>query len=192
MGIFYGMVARGNVVLAEFDSTQTNANSIARQLLEKIPNGNTSSNASYSHDRFIFHIKINDGLTVVCMADDAYGRRIPFAFLEDIHQRFVKTYGRAIHSASAYAMNDEFSRILSQQLEIYSNDPNIDRLNRLQGEMIQVRTVMMDNIEKVLERGDRLTLLVEKTSAIQGNALRFRRQSRSFKSTMWWRNFKLT
>ncbi|KAF2287240.1 hypothetical protein GH714_039423 [Hevea brasiliensis] len=59
--------------------------------------------------------------------------RIPFAFLEDIHQRFVRTYGCAIHSAQAYAMNDEFSRVLSQQMEYYSNDPNADRINRLKG-----------------------------------------------------------
>jgi vesicle-associated membrane protein 7 len=34
--------------------------------------------------------------------------RIPFAFLEDIHRRFVKTYGRATLTALSYAMNDEF------------------------------------------------------------------------------------
>ena len=64
--------------------------------------------------------------------------RIPFAFLEDIHQRFVRNYGRAVHSAQAYGMNDEFSRVLSQQMEYYSNDPNADRINRLKGEMSQV------------------------------------------------------
>ncbi|KAF3453748.1 hypothetical protein FNV43_RR04189 [Rhamnella rubrinervis] len=123
-------------------------------------------------------------------ADDEEGR-IPFAFLEDIYQRFVKTYGRAILSASAYAMNEEFSRVLSQQMDHYSNDPNADRLNRLKGEMNQVRNVMIDNIEKVLERGDRLALLVEKTTTMQSNSVRFKRQSRRFKNTLWWRNFKL-
>lgn len=64
--------------------------------------------------------------------------RIPFAFLEDVHQRFVRTYGRAVLSAQAYGMNDEFSRVLSQQMEYYSNDPNADRINRIKGEMNQV------------------------------------------------------
>ena len=43
--------------------------------------------------------------------------RIPFAFLEDIHGKFVKTYGRAALTALAYAMNDEFSRVLSKQMD---------------------------------------------------------------------------
>lgn len=191
MTILYALVARGSVVLAEFSTTSTNASAISRQILEKIP-GNDDSNVSYSQDRYIFHVKRTDGLTVLCMADDSAGRRIPFAFLEDIHGKFVKTYGRAVHSALAYAMNDEFSRVLSQQIEFYSNDPNADRINRLKGEMSQVRNVMIENIDKVLERGDRLELLVDKTETMQGNTFRFRKQTRRFKNAVWWRNVKLT
>ncbi|KAI4379495.1 hypothetical protein MLD38_005784 [Melastoma candidum] len=192
MGILYAMVARGHMVLSEFSSTTTNASVIARQILDKLPPGNVDSNSSYSQDRYIFHVKRTDGLTALCMADDASERRIPFTFLEDVHKQFVKKYGRAILTAAPYAMNEEFSRILGQEMERYSTDPNADRLNRLKGEMSQVRTVMINNIEKVLERGDRLALLVDKTTALQGNTLRFRKQSRRFKNTMWWENFKLT
>ncbi|XP_042504468.1 vesicle-associated membrane protein 711-like [Macadamia integrifolia] len=191
MAILYALVARGSVVLAEFTATSTNANAIARQILEKIP-GNDDSHVSYSQDRYIFHVNRTDGLTVLCMADDTAGRRIPFAFLEDIHQRFVKTYGRAVLTAQAYGMNEEFSRVLSQQIDYYSNDPNADRINRLKGEMSQVRNVMIENIDKVLERGDRLELLVDKTAHMQGNTFRFRKQVRRFKNSVWWRNVKLT
>lgn len=178
------------MILAEFSVTPTNASSISRQILDKIP-GNDDSHVSYSQDRYIFHVKRTDGLTVLCMADDTAGRRIPFAFLEDIHQRFVRTYGRAVHSANPYGMNDEFSRVLSQQMEYYSNDPNADRINRLKGEMSQVRNVMIENIDKVLERGDRLELLVDKTTNMQGNTMRFRKQARRFRNTAWWKNVKL-
>ena len=64
--------------------------------------------------------------------------RIPFAFLEDIHSKFMKTYGRASQTALAYAMNDEFSRVLNQQMEYYSNDPSADQINRMKGELSQV------------------------------------------------------
>ncbi|XP_019464688.1 PREDICTED: vesicle-associated membrane protein 711-like isoform X1 [Lupinus angustifolius] len=192
MGILYGMVGRGHVVLAEFNATQSNASGIAKQILEKINEGSNDSNVSYSHDRYVFHVKRTDGLIVLCMADHAFGRTVPFAFLEDIHQKFVKTYGRAIISAPGYAMNEEFSRVLSQQIDYYSNNPNADRLNRLKGEMTQVKTVMIDNIEKVLERGGRLEMLVEKTSAMNNNSIRFKRQSRRYRNNMWWNNVRLT
>ncbi|KAL8543954.1 hypothetical protein ACS0TY_004486 [Phlomoides rotata] len=63
-----------------------------------------------------------------------------------------------------YLQTDEFSRVIGQQMEYYSNDPNTDRINRLKGEMSYVRNVMIENIDKVLERGDRLELLVDKTT----------------------------
>ncbi|CAI8586700.1 unnamed protein product [Vicia faba] len=191
MGILYALVARGTVVLAEFTGTTTNASAIARQILEKIPGAN-DTHVSYSQDRYIFHVKRTDGLTVLCMADENAGRRIPFAFLEEIHQKFVRAYGRAVLSAQAYGMNDEFSRVLSQEMEYFSSDPNADRINRLKGEMSQVRNVMIENIDKVLDRGDRLELLVDKAANMQGNTFRFRKQARRFRSNVWWRNVKLT
>ena len=64
--------------------------------------------------------------------------RVPFLFLEDIHSKFMKTYGRASQTALAYAMNDEFSRVLNQQMDYYSNNPNADQINRMKGELSQV------------------------------------------------------
>ncbi|KAL8158738.1 hypothetical protein V2J09_000275 [Rumex salicifolius] len=190
MTILYALVARGSVVLAEFTATATNASSIAKQILEKIA-GTSDTNVSYSQDRYIFHVKCTDGLTVLCMAEESSGRRIPFAFLEDMHQRFVRTYGRSIITAPAYGMNDEFSRVLSQQIDYYSNDPSADRMNRIKGEMNQVKNVMIENIDKVLDRGERLELLVDKTSTLQTNTFRFKRQARRFRTTVWWRNCRL-
>jgi vesicle-associated membrane protein 7 len=64
--------------------------------------------------------------------------RIPFAFLEEISTRFSKTYGRVAQTALAYAMNDEFSRVLSQQMEYFSSNPNADTINRVRGEIAEV------------------------------------------------------
>ncbi|KAA3476882.1 vesicle-associated membrane protein 711-like protein isoform X1 [Gossypium australe] len=197
MGILYGMVARGQVVLAEFSATQTNASVVARLILDKMKEVKNNSISSFSHHPYIFHVKGTDGLTVLCMADDASGRITPFAFLEDIHKKFVKTFGRAVHSASAYAMNDEFSRVLCQQIDHFSRNPNVDRLNRLKGEMNQV-LFQIYLCSFALERGDRLALLVEKAitmqQPMQGNnsTVALKRKARSYKNAMWWRDCKFT
>lgn len=61
--------------------------------------------------------------------------RIPFTYLEDIQMRFVKNYGKVAPFAPAYAMNDEFSRVLHQQMEFYSSNPSADTLNRVRSEV---------------------------------------------------------
>jgi vesicle-associated membrane protein 7 len=72
MAILYALVARGTVVLSEFTATSTNASTIAKQILEKVP-GDNDSNVSYSQDRYVFHVKRTDGLTVLCMAEETAG-----------------------------------------------------------------------------------------------------------------------
>eukprot|EP00262_Sarcandra_glabra_P010522 TRINITY_DN2580_c0_g1_i1.p1 TRINITY_DN2580_c0_g1~~TRINITY_DN2580_c0_g1_i1.p1 ORF type:complete len:170 (+),score=19.65 TRINITY_DN2580_c0_g1_i1:45-512(+) len=125
------------------------------------------------------------------MANDTFGRRIPFSYLEDIHMRFMKNYGRVAHSALAYSMNDEFSRVLHQQMEYFSSNPSADTINRLQGEVSEIHTIMVDNIEKILERGDRIELLVDKTATMQGNAFHFKKQSKRLRRALGMKNAKL-
>jgi vesicle-associated membrane protein 7 len=135
--------------------------------------------------------------------------------------RFIKNYGRVARSALAYAMNDEFSRVLHQQMEFFSSNPSADTLNRLRGEvseastcfirlifleknilsfqhpfcvqlqLLQIHTVMVDNIDKILDRGDRISLLVDKTSTMQDSAFHFRKQSKSLRRALWMKNVKL-
>lgn len=190
MPLLYGVVARGTVVLAEYSVVAGNASTIARRILEK--SGTSGDNRiSYTQDRHVFHILRSEGLTFLCVADAQFGRRIPFAFLDDIQMRFLKTYGRIAQTALAYAMNDEFSRVLAQQLEYFSNNPNSDAINRVRGEIGEMKAVMMENIDKVLDRGDRIGLLVDKTNGLNSTAIGFKKQARALKRALWWKNAKL-
>ncbi|GLT81992.1 hypothetical protein SLE2022_004100 [Rubroshorea leprosula] len=190
MAILYAVVARGTVVLAEFSAVTGNAGAVARRILEKLPN-QADSRLCLSQDRYVFHVLRSDGLTFLCMANDTFGRRIPFSYLEDIHMRFMKNYGRVAPYAPAYAMNDEFSRVLHQQMEFFSSNPSADTLNRVRGEVGEIRSIMVENIEKVLERGDRIELLVDKTATMQDSAFHFRKQSKTLRRAIWMKNAKL-
>jgi vesicle-associated membrane protein 7 len=76
--IEYAVVARGAVVLAEHGAAGSNAGAVARQVLERLPDGGNDCNVSYTQDLHVFHVKRTDGITALCMADDAAGRKCPF------------------------------------------------------------------------------------------------------------------
>ena len=48
----------------------------------------------------------------------------------------------------------------------------------------------MKNINKVLERGEKIDLLVDKTDRMKNTANKFARTSRNLKNQMWWRNIQ--
>ncbi|KAJ8568492.1 hypothetical protein K7X08_028025 [Anisodus acutangulus] len=56
---------------------------------------------------------------------------------------------------------------------------------------LELRTIMVDNIEKILERGDRIELLVDKTATMQDSVFHFRKQSKRLRRALWMKNAKL-
>ncbi|KAF9111057.1 Vesicle-associated membrane protein [Mortierella sp. AM989] len=145
MSIIYALVAKGSVILAEYTNSSGNFTTVTEAILEKIPPNN--SKLTYVYDRYLFHYICEDGLTYMCMADDSFGRRIPFAFLQDIKERFLTQYSResALSAQVPYAMN-EFSKTIAKQMEYYSTNPEADRIKQVQGEIEQVKDVMVHNI----------------------------------------------
>jgi len=66
-----------------------------------------------------------------------------------------------------------------------------DALRNVQSEIAGVREIMTENIERVLERGERINLLVDKTDRLGGSAADFRVRSRGLRRQMWWKNVRL-
>eukprot|EP00002_Diphylleia_rotans_P017554 TRINITY_DN3407_c0_g4_i1.p1 TRINITY_DN3407_c0_g4~~TRINITY_DN3407_c0_g4_i1.p1 ORF type:complete len:219 (-),score=60.15 TRINITY_DN3407_c0_g4_i1:110-766(-) len=190
MPIIYSLVARDTCVLAEFSGVSGNFPVVTRRILEKIQPENTRM--SYVYDRHIFHYIVDDRLTYLCLADEEFGRRIPFLFLEDIKSRFKAQYGDRGKSAIAFGMNEEFSRVLQRQMDHFSNNPSADKISQVRGDIEEVRSAMVQNIEKVLQRGEKLDLLVDKTENLNQQAFKFKKQSTKLKRAMCFQNVKIT
>jgi vesicle-associated membrane protein 7 len=47
---------------------------------------------------------------------------------------------------------------------------------------------MVQNVEQILSRGERIELLVDKTDVMAGQATAFRRGARAVRRQMWWKN----
>ncbi|KAG2215125.1 hypothetical protein INT46_006511 [Mucor plumbeus] len=189
MSLIYGLVARGATILAEHTNSSGNFATVTQAILEKIPPNN--SKLTYVYDRYLFHYICEDGITYMCMADDSFGRRIPFIFLQDLKEKFLNTYGKnRAFEAPPYGLN-EFSRVIEKQMEYFSTNPSADRLKQVHGEIEQVKDVMVHNIERVLERGERIELLVDKTDNLNQQAFAFKKRSTQLKRAMWWKNTKI-
>ena len=193
MTILYALVARGKTVLSEFTFTSGNFPTITRLLLGRIDMAR-SGKMSYIYDQYVFHYVCEEGLLYLCMCDDpdSQKRRVPFAFLEDVKRRFLAAYGDVAQTAIAFAMNLEFSRVLQQQMELF-NGPMGDRqqFSAVHQKLDDVKNVMVQNIEMVLERGEKLELLVDKTDRLNTTAFNFEKSSRKLKEAMFWKKVKL-
>jgi vesicle-associated membrane protein 7 len=76
-------------------------------------------------------------------------------------------------------------------MHTYNTSPPADELTRAQTELNQVKDIMVQNVEQILSRGERIELLVDKTDTMAHQATAFRRGARSVRRQMWWRNSKV-
>lgn len=90
-------------------------------------------------------------------------------------------------TALAYELDVEFAPVLEERAAHYS-DPKTDQIQRIQGDVENLRGIMVSNIEQVLERGEQLEVLVDKTDVLDSSALVFKRGASEMRRIMWWKN----
>lgn len=176
MPILYSVVARQDTLLAEYSSSSGNFSTVATRILAKIALTEGSRQA-YAYDRHIFNYVVSGGLVFLCMTDEKFEKRLAFAFLDDVKRRWSVTFGQRGASAARFAMNDEFARVLQKQMDFYSNDASADKLSAINKNVDEVKGIMVSNIEKVLDRQEKIELLVDKTDNLNQNAFKFKKSS---------------
>ncbi|KAH8051566.1 SNAP receptor [Aureococcus anophagefferens] len=65
-----------------------------------------------------------------------------------------------------------------RQMHFYNSDPSSDELAKVKTQLDDVRHVMVENVEKVLERGEKIELLVDKTDRLTQQAFKFENTSK--------------
>jgi len=161
-------------------------------ILSKIPPNN--SKLTYVWEQYLFHHVSEGGFTYLVMADDSAGRRMPFAFLAELQRAFTSlpSSSTSLSSLPAHGLQGSFSPIIAGLMETYNTAPPTDELARAQTELNQVKDIMVQNVEQILSRGERIELLVDKTDNMANQATAFRRGARGVRRQMWWKNSKIT
>ncbi|XP_020260362.1 vesicle-associated membrane protein 727-like [Asparagus officinalis] len=206
--LIYSFVAKGTVVLAEHTSFSGNFSTIAVQCLQRLPPN--SNKYTYSCDGHTFNFLLDRGFVFLVVADEAVGRSVPFVFLERVRDDFMKRYGSSIsvedqhpladdedddlfedRFSIAYQLDRGFGPVLREHMQYCISHPEeMGKLSKLKAQITEVKGVMMENIEKVLDRGEKIELLVDKTENLQFQADSFQRQGRQLRRKMWLDNLK--
>ncbi|CAG9326729.1 unnamed protein product [Blepharisma stoltei] len=190
--IIYTLVASDDSTtpLAEVAVAEGNFQLLALKLLAKVKR---NSSASYAYEnKYMFHYHNENGFTFLCMADAGFSNRTAYLFLFDVKDRFYEKFGDKARNAIGFSANKEFSEIMKQRINYFNSDPSADKLKTARGNIEKTKDIMIENIDKVLARGEKIELLVSKTAYMSESAVTMRKQAVKVKRHMWWKNAKLT
>lgn len=206
--LLYACIAHHSTILTEHASSAVaNTSQLVTTILPKIQH-ETAQKLTYTHANYNVHYIADAppsnsradqlsgaGLTYLVVANASLSRRIAFGFLVEIKKRFLaahdpeRTDFAALPAYGAAAFNSQLKQLLLEYGTTKAGQE--DAISNVQSEIDNVRGIMTENIERVLERGERIDLLVDKTDRLGGSARDFRVRSRGLRRRMWWKNVKL-
>jgi vesicle-associated membrane protein 7 len=111
----------------------------------------------------IFYIR-KGGFLFFCVADLQTCDRIVWNFLDDLEVSFMKSDMK------------KCTELIKEKL-IFHNDPQNDSINRVQNKVNSLKELMISNIEKLLDRGEKLQDMEDITNEIADSAKEFQRGS---------------
>ncbi|XP_028851896.1 vesicle-associated membrane protein 8 [Denticeps clupeoides] len=67
----------------------------------------------------------------------------------------------------------------------------VDKVKALKSQVDGVKTIMTQNVDRILARGERLDDLMDKSEDLQAGAQNFKHTSQKVARSYWWKNVKM-
>mmetsp|Transcript_72102 Transcript_72102/g.181787 ORF Transcript_72102/g.181787 Transcript_72102/m.181787 type:complete len:253 (-) Transcript_72102:39-797(-) len=198
--LLYALVARSTgqgatpeaTVLAEHAA----ADGISKEVLIQNLLKNIESSEvwqSYFYDKYGFHclMEVETGLRFVCLADKDMGRRLPCGLLCSLQESFNQWYGPPeVAAALPGGMQADFNEEIKTLVNKY-NAPDADRVTVLSEKVRGINNTLAESMEKIMERQEKIDVLVDRSQMLHGAATSFRRDAARLQRKLWWKNARV-
>jgi len=195
------MITTGRRVLVEhFDGTFANCapgnlEAIAKKVLAKMDDH--QSRLSFAVDSYMVHYIAVDGFVYLTTTNREMSRGVAFAFLENLKRRFQGMFppGNQLPEQWKVAMEakpvlEALMSSVNQTIVQDKRRPEDNKTQQAHRTIDEVKVVMMENIEKVIDRGEKMDSLLDKSADLATSSGSFKRSSKRLADELWWSNMK--
>jgi len=192
--ILYCFMGRGRTVWADHQASSSlqQPQKTASQMLAKL-----SKEGKYtfqlSDSRTSFCLVDHLGVVFGCVASSAQlTSTAAMVFLGDLQEQFYCQFGAQEVQTCAENTTQfrRFSLTMKKAMEIAYSGGSA-KIANVKKQIEDTRIIMSENIDKVLERGERLEDVMDKSEQMRDTADAFRKKGRELRRKMWWQNTKM-
>jgi vesicle-associated membrane protein 7 len=100
------------------------------------------------------------------MTENHIDKSLAFAFLNDLRKKFLQTFDYdKVAIAIAHQFKD-FNPSIAQLINYYNTNPQLTKTGEIIKELNEAKEVMVENIEKLLQRQDMMNIVVLKSEGL--------------------------
>lgn len=146
---------------------QSNIVSLARDIIKTIPIDTFDPDSDPDPDtHYVITEKINDIELVI------YGKTCSKYYIVITD----KSYPSYIARQLLYLI--ENTNNVSKNFEEYKNPEKVDKIIRIKSELEEAKTIILDSVDKLLERGENLENLIQKAKQLEVSSIKFNDRAR--------------
>eukprot|EP00560_Eucampia_antarctica_P008153 CAMPEP_0197825830 /NCGR_PEP_ID=MMETSP1437-20131217/2864_1 /TAXON_ID=49252 ORGANISM="Eucampia antarctica, Strain CCMP1452" /NCGR_SAMPLE_ID=MMETSP1437 /ASSEMBLY_ACC=CAM_ASM_001096 /LENGTH=189 /DNA_ID=CAMNT_0043425999 /DNA_START=159 /DNA_END=725 /DNA_ORIENTATION=+ len=173
---YVARVSDGLPLVASFSPSSANLEeekNQAKQILRKLTTGPTSRMSIDTGRNFCFHYVIRDNLCFLTLTETSYPKRLAFLYLEEVaHALWEELLNQ--NTQNPRAVIDSISRpyaliqydtLLAKYQRDFADPTTKQNSSKLSQDLSDITSIMKQNIEQVLDRGEKL----EHVSKISSN-----------------------
>ena len=105
-----------------------------------------------------------DSLVGICVSDQSYPNQVAHRLLTNVLDKFTEDIPKQqwIHNKEVTGFSDE----LEKYLKHYRNPEKADPLTKIQTNLEETKIIILDSIQAILERGEKLDDMVERSQKL--------------------------
>eukprot|EP01012_Entosiphon_sulcatum_P033656 TRINITY_DN42619_c0_g1_i1.p1 TRINITY_DN42619_c0_g1~~TRINITY_DN42619_c0_g1_i1.p1 ORF type:complete len:224 (+),score=41.51 TRINITY_DN42619_c0_g1_i1:52-723(+) len=178
--VLYCAVASGTEIRAEHPQA-VHLRAVALRILRELP-GRQDTRLAYAYDCYRFHCVVFNEVVYICVTQERLGNqhRIAYSLLEDLKAAYL----------SGTSSKHLLEQMIERRMEHYNSGKG-DKLKMVMQQVEQVKVTMLENVEKVIERGEKIDMLMDKTSRMNSESFKFRQAATRTKRQMCFGHFRL-
>ena len=147
-----------------------------------------SNNFIYINLSYKFYYDDEDDLTFLCMGEKL-DTEVAFSYLSDLKKKLLTTYdNKTIRSSFSYQLKD-FSGEIKKLANSYEINPT-SKIGMLKERLTETTEILHDNVEKLLQRGEKLNIIAQKSSRLRESSDDFVKNIQEIKRRQKWRKYR--
>eukprot|EP01136_Pigoraptor_vietnamica_P013750 Opistho-1_new@55135 len=126
---------------------------------------------SVEEQNYVFHAHMrHDNLCGIIICDKEYPQRVAFSLITKSIEDLCKAHSKDVYTKTTVPLSFP---LLQQHLTKYQNPQEADALSKVQKDLDETKIILHKTIEGVLDRGEKLENIVERTNDLSAQSKLF-------------------
>jgi AAA15 family ATPase/GTPase len=174
--ILYALISgeKQGEILADYPKNAKALSDLVKGTLEKIPT-NVEHKHTYEQENYNFNYKCNGHFVYYCLTAQDFPLRVTFAFLDDLEANHLRTRTNK---------NTNLNNLIKDKMAHFNNLDN-DQISKLKKKVDDTKSVMLENIDKIVDRGTDLDELVKQTDSLSVKSKQFSKGAKDLRFVLF-------